>query len=469
MIWITILAAVVGTGLAALPLVVSRRKSLLNPALYVFLAVVYSLLLKTLYIAVFRTEAPTSGTDRIYGTEGSSDFLLAGAVLILIAVVAYVAGYFLTGKRKLPLKFRDSARQLQHAWISRYAATAMVLVCLASFVAFLVISDPDLGWQTLSAKRFNPADTGADTRFGYLPYYLFKIALTVASVGFATSFLLLHANSPSEERRIKYLLAVAFILSIATAHFASLRIFLLLLVLQIGLLVVYLKGRRHLMFMGAFALLAISSFVWISLIERTGVPASELHSEEEGDGTGGGAPSRGIGLRLRPLFEGRYLLDVAKTAHVAHYFPKEAPHHLGASVLGTLPSSEPDVRESDRSLGNYLARAVFHEPDNNVNAGFLGELYVNFSYVGVIVGFLALGALHRLMFNHLLDPHIPILIAVALVALIPTTSALLLNSGIVPAGSRSVVDIAVLLAIWIPGARAWHIKRAGTKLDAASP
>lgn len=146
-------------------------------------------------------------------------------------------------------------------------------------------------------------------------------------------------------------------------------------------------------------------------------------------------------------------MDIGKTAHLAQYFPQEAPHHLGASLLGTLPSSQPDVVQSDRSFGNYLARAVFHEPDNNISVGLLGESYVNFGYLGVVLSFVALGAFHRLLFNHLHAPDVPVLVAVALVALIPATSALLLNSGIVPAGWRSMIDIAVLLAIWIPGAR----------------
>jgi hypothetical protein len=144
-------------------------------------------------------------------------------------------------------------------------------------------------------------------------------------------------------------------------------------------------------------------------------------------------------------------MDVTKLAHIARHFPSQAPFLLGGGLIGLPPPLAPrDESGQGGSINQYLAQQVFDEATNNVPPGFAGELYINFAGPGLFLGFLALGAAHRLLRNHLLDASTPGLVTACLVLLIPSTTLVLFNSGMLPAASRSVIDTAVVLVIWRP-------------------
>jgi hypothetical protein len=149
-------------------------------------------------------------------------------------------------------------------------------------------------------------------------------------------------------------------------------------------------------------------------------------------------------------FEGRYFMDASKLAHIASHYPAKRSFLLGAGFIGLSTPPFAEGATGGPSISRYLARSVFQEPRNSVPPGFAGELYLNFSWPGVALGFLVLGTGHRLLLNHLLLDRMPILVAACLVVLIPNTTLVLLNSGLLPAVSRSVIDIAILLLVQAP-------------------
>jgi len=489
----TILIAAAGTAIAALPLLVSRKSSLINPALLMFAVVAWSLLLETLYIAILRPAPNASGVDLIYIRAASSDFFFDGALLVFVGVCGYVAGFFLPGRRTFRTTFPHTTRRPPAARRSYGVATLLLLLAGVCFAMYLITSGTSLTGGPLIAKRFRSTDIGLASRFLYLPYYFFKLALTSGSVTYAAGLLLFCATTRREERGGKLLFTLLFIFTLALSHFASLRLVILLLVLQVLLLTVYLRERRHALFIGIFALLTFASFGWITLIARPAPPpplaavaeipaspppvspprtGSEARTEasvperaEPPAVDSSGGPARPIVRQSRlPMeqrlrgalasaFDGRYLMDVAKVAQIAHHFPDAAPFLWGEGLLGRAPASAPDMKPADGTLNRYLSRAVFGEPNNNIGPGFLGDLYVNFGYVAVLTGFLVLGGFHRLLFNSLMAPGLPVLVAGCLIALIPSTTLVLLDVGIVSAASRSALDIAAVLLVWWPWSR----------------
>ena len=507
----TLFLALACTLVAALPLWVSGRKTLLNPAFFVFLMVLWSVSLKTLYLALFHAEPLRRGHDRVYLGAESADVLIAGALLLLAALTSYVGGFFLFGGRRPGFeRLRRIAPELPPAG-GRRAIAVLGLMALGAFLFYLAVAGETVVELGLSAKRFRPGDIGVDSRFEYWPYYFFKLALLSGSLAYVAVFFLAGAENRRQERSRRWIFGAVFLLALVLAHYASLRLFILLVLLQVALLVHYLRAHRLRVLVTTIASLTVASFVSITYFHRAqsapeeqdaapvvaaapvaagepspseksdepaaatvadpGAVAETSPSEEEigsspaaSDPTAPPEASRprpkkrrlklpslvDLGRSLgRSSFDGRYFLDVAKVAHLAHAFPAREPYPGMRALLGRSGDDAGDNgSRATASLGKYLAVEVFEEPNNNIPAGYTGELYLSFGPPAVVLGFLALGAFHRWLLNLLADRRLPLMIACCLVVLIPNTTIVLLNSNLLAATVRSILDVGVIVIFW---------------------
>ncbi len=475
-----VLIAVAAGIVSGLPLLVRTRKILVNPALFMFLIVAWSPLFKTLYIAV---TGPRVSTDPFAGVS-LARFLLGGAMLALVATVAYAGSFVVVGRRTLPGLFGPRWRHIPGPY-ERRAVAVLTALCVLCFLGYLRTSGTEFFSLPFSAKRFLPGSIGVSTRFGYPPYYFFKAALVSGSVAYAAAYLLFRAPAGPSDRSYRALFAVVFTFALVVSHFASLRLFIVLVLVQIGILLYHVRDRRHTAFIGGFAVLTAASFVVISFVHRLPGSVDTFGSLESGDsvrsedstsgGRGGpGVRGRGFGREAaeavelrsgvqrlaRGVFGGRYFMDIGKLSYVASYFPHEHPYAMGRGFVGFLNDPE-SVDGRSRALpggmSKYLAAEVLGEPNNSVPPGYAGELYINFGWVGVVLGFLLLGAFHRVMFNYLTRPDLSLVAGACLVLLIPSSTLVLLNSGLVSAGSRAVIDLGVFLLVcpfWLRRRRA---------------
>jgi hypothetical protein len=532
----TLLAiAVACTVLALLPVLAGRKRVLANPATFVFLSIVWGVLLKALYVAFVRTEPHSIVHDQIYVAAASMDELVVGGLLVLIAVAAYVAGYFAFGRRSpamadlLPsgVRARWAVRSPGgSSWPNRIMAVGLATVCLAAFAAYLYLSGVDILQPPFSAKRFGANLTTVQSRFQYAPYYFFKVAMLSGPLAYAVAHLLTQAVTRAVRRFFKVLFALVFGFALLLCHFASLRLVILVVLLQTVLLLYHARARELAPFMAAFVALTAASFAAITFghraaedvevvraemlaaraaqaaVERAAsrrapargdapraviepanpqvrgaraagddgpAPGSRpaAAAESSGDATGaGGAPAgerptasaaqsvvQRVGRLAAGPFEGRYFLDFTKLAHIANHFPERQPHLWGGGLVGVLRPSfsaaaGPDI--GALTLDRYLAIQVFEEPLNSVPAGFAGDLYIDFGFAGLFLGFLALGAFHRWILNRVAQGSGNAFAGACLVILIPNTSIVLLNSGTLPSLSRSILEISVLALVCLP-------------------
>lgn len=495
---------------ATTPLLVARRSVLLNPATYVFLIVLWSPIGKSLYVWLLRPGPSASGHDPLYVSASSPDFIGVGIWMVCAGLAAYAFGFVVVGKHIVGFTAAPKSFVLPTRALSRRRLLLLTFVVLVSFAVYLGASGTDLLSWPFSAKRFDPRAMGVASRFEYVPYYFFKLALMSVSMAYAAALFLLDSHRGPGHFANRLLFGVIFVFGLTLTHFASLRMFVPLVLVQIALLVYYERAWRWVPFLGAFAVLTAASVVGITFVHRAIPPPARLTTdtqakrtmesppelEEPGARMGSDRsvdarasdasdttsldttareprrrtrvdrPTPVIGSSLQRLtsaaFSGRYLMDVAKLAHIAEYFPSEREHLSIPGLVGLVGvDSDPGALAAivPGSLDRYLAREVFKEPNNSVPPGYLGELYISFGWVGIAGGFGLLGIFHRGLFHCLTERALPPQFAACLVLLIPVTTIVLLNSGLVSTLARAAIDLGVLLFVFPPPGLAGRLRR----------
>jgi len=386
--------AAFSTLVVAIPAFAFRRRFLLNPAFYVLIIVSGSVLLKTLYVSLVRHQPLPVGHDAIYIDAASPDFLIPGAWLALVAAVAYTGGFLMIGSRTLapwmPFRLRETA-------LPRSAPRNVLVLTglsIGAFVLYLVASDTSFFQLPFSAKRFAPENIDVSSRFEYAPYYLFKIALTGGSIACVAALALFRSRDPV----YRGLFALVFLFALTLSHFASLRLFILLVILQVVLLLIHFRAHRELRFVSLFVFLTAGSFLLITVIDRAPpreamemvqravtdpdvpagpeeagpiaaddivdrpVPATSAPTPRparaELDEADDPKPVVGLAARLASAgFEGRYFMDVSKLAHIARHFPARETLVPLAPGLPSGRTRRPGARRETRCDPDGAARA----------------------------------------------------------------------------------------------------------------
>jgi len=452
--WVPGLLAVTTAALAALPVWIGRRRVLLNPALLVLVIALWSPGLKTLYVAL---STPPVTPAELPGGATLAEFLTPGVLLALVAVMAYAASFAVVGRWTPTLRPSLLGRRHTPGRHERRSVAVLTFLAAAAFVGYLIAAGIDPFTWPLAAKRFLATDIGQETRFTYGPYYFFKAAMVSGSIAYASAYLLFRSPPGRGDRTQRFQFAIVFTFALFLSHFASLRLFILLVLVQLGVLMVYMRERRRAAFVAGFAALTVASFAAITFVHR--LPALNVVAELEVEDTTGVAGKAG-GRRVRlgegvppaarlagGAFGGRYFLDVGKLSHIAHHFPEEHPYAMGLGYLGFLDDDVAGSRALPGGMSRYLAAQVLGEPYNSVPPGYAGELFMNFGWAGVVAGFLLLGAFHRLLYNYLTASSVSLAVGACLVLMIPSTTLVLLNSGLISATARAAIDLGVFLLV----------------------
>jgi hypothetical protein len=95
------------------------------------------------------------------------------------------------------------------------------------------------------------------------------------------------------------------------------------------------------------------------------------------------------------------------------------------------------------TLPRYIALYVYGERGNEITSGFAGWLYISFGITGVIVGFIALGAVHRVMGDRMHGSPDSLGGLIAMMAF-PTMTLLILNSEGQSVLGRLTTDIIII-------------------------
>lgn len=379
-------------ALATCPLVIllapqlwQRSFDLFAPLNFVALSALFGVTLRSVYIALVNDRT----TREVLLLDRPLEILLPAVLLINGALVSLVLGYLVPWPRvplhRVPLIGGAGWSE------SRVDVVAAVLVAvgLACTALYMDRLDIEIGQLAqLSAKRRLEVP---DATYGYaaMGYHLWGMSL------FSFAFYLLVTRLALSRRS---LISLEGIVTLGAALLAAFPPFLTssrtgVLLLLVHAAIIWNHGRRPL------------TGRWIA---GAVVAALLVFTVMAGLRVMGRAPERSgadfdLALLTRAVLANRNWLDITKTAHLMEAFPEDIEHLRGTSFVTWAIAPIPRTVWPDKPIvriGDVLGPVVFEKEHvrSGVPPGFVGELYINFGYFGVIAGMFALGAVLRLLY-----------------------------------------------------------------------
>lgn len=412
---------------------------LLAPLNFVALSVLFGTTLRCLYVVTVENRT----TRDLLLLHEQPEFLFPAVVLINAAVGCMVLGYVVQWPRPPLVKttlFRPDRWSSRRVAVVAGVLVVIGLVCILLYVDRLGIEFGSLG--SLSAKRRVFVE---NARYGYasMGYHLWGMSLL------SYAFFLLWTDLAFSRQRLLSSTGLTALLVGAVAAvpplLTSSRTGLLVLLVYAALIWNYARRRlRARWLVGAVAAALVVVTVMGGLREM------------------GGNRQAGEGLRLsaaavpEAVLGNRNWLGVTKTAHVMRSVPAEVDYQKGKSLVTWMVAAIPRTVWPDKPVirvGIMLGEEVFEKGrrTSGVPPGFIGELYLNFGYPGVLLGMLMLGAVLRLLYQGFW-PHLgrsPSALLIYVVIVFPLAFTLVTTdvSGTAIEIGRSLITLAILLPL----------------------
>lgn len=307
--------------------------------------------------------------------------LLKGAFAMMLGIVSYVFGYLATNNG---FRFRLPRLISAESWRPGRVRTALLILMTVSGLATLLMLQrfgiTSLG--SLSAKRFNDIEGGSQSRFSTLNYWLFRLSLLGR---FALYLWIPFADRLNRGPRwggYMVLLAIAAIPPVIVSNRAGLALIMADVLLIRYFILGRIRVRSLVLSLGA------------AFVAGLGLLASRSGKTSVSD------LAEGTVL-------GRDFLDVTKTSHIVSFI--EPGTVAGESYYGWPFVLVPDSVWADKPLFARLGRFVWQEGYdglgiNGVPAGMVGEAWMSFGWVGILLVPAIVGMLLR-KFYLTLRPH----------------------------------------------------------------
>ena len=314
-------------------------------------------------------------------------YFLQPTFMLVAGFILFTIGYqFSYGKFSFKrFKLYNQARAWDQQKLMQLAAIYF-LIALAGIILFVRAIGISSIFADLSGKRFLVLDEGDNNltaSFGY--YRLMASFIQPLLYIFLLNFLFERKKLLSTHGVVLILIALA---NLFFPIFTSSRSDLLTIFLN-AFIIISLAGRLNARLLIPISFSAIILFMLVTLLR----PAKSNSVD-----------TTKISL-LDPFIYNRNLLDVSKTAHIINSVPEKMPFEHGETFLALLYAPVPRTVWPDKpalSVGKDIAHQVYGYSQKNlagIPPGMPAELYLNFGYPGILLGFFLVGILLKKLFN----------------------------------------------------------------------
>jgi oligosaccharide repeat unit polymerase len=369
-----------------LPQFFKKQHDLLEPLNFVALTTFIGTTMRTMYIVIV-----DNYNTRSFLLLGKPTIVLAPAlIVILLGLIALLMGYSINR-----VSFNLSKVRILHIknWHKRRFLLLVIVLSIISALA-MAIYIQRLGIQgsildNISGKRRLEVE-GADYKYAALGYYLWGASLL--SYVFYIVFAMFISKRPVKWfSSFGFSILLLFFLASIFPIFTSSRTDILLLLVYSSITWHYLYSpisfRAFINVITAILLL----FVGLGFLRSARGQVDQVTGFFSTDNV------------LEVALGNRNWLGVDKTAQIIDSIPHSLSYQNGqtlvtwlfAPIPRTMWPAKPPVR-----IGPFLGETIFGRDLNKtgVPPGFIGELYMNFGIIGVLIGMFLLGLLLKTLY-----------------------------------------------------------------------
>lgn len=344
------------------------RYGILNPITYILVLFLYGTTFKVLYLNQF-DELHILESKLLVGS--AADILMDGLLVLVVSILILVA-VFSAAHREKNNEFDRSFVFQKKALSFHFVVAALLIVSIFGFAMFLYTSEASFSLDNLIAKRFSDDGGRGSERVFQSGYIYYRIAL-LAKIAFVLVFI----NFLHEAERSKLLwfyLIVSFILSFVTPIYFSNRFGALLVVVDMIIIYVVIRGRLNAKLVLSSVVLLVVLLAVISVMRYNGSESNKV---------------------LEHLVTGRYMFDLYKISSIIN-------HYVDPAVFNLLGSSSQEgaMASGLMNIGDVIASDVYSEPHNSIPPGVIPEVFVKYGWLGIVVVMASVGLLVSLVDNY---------------------------------------------------------------------
>lgn len=318
--------------------------------------------------------------------------LMKGIFAIYLGLISFIIGYIYSSKpfpdwSKTGI-FKDQIN------MKKFVPLAVIITIVSMITAYLYFQKVGVNFSDISAvsqKRRYKLDNGSYTSLGY-----YLLLMDLAGPVYYILLIYLIRNRKSFFSFLGIFTLFLCLLNLIYPFVRSSRSDALYVIIYSGLIFYYLRGGIKISRIAYFALIGSIILVIMTTLRRDHAKVRSTKLE---------AQTNPLVIMVGSL----NFLGVDKTSQIIDKMPSRMNYKFGttlflwtlAPIPHTLWLNKPDIR-----IGLEVGEKIYQKRDQNdpgggVPPGFIAELYMNFSYMGIIAGMFLFGNMLKLFYEAL--------------------------------------------------------------------
>ncbi len=275
--------------------------------------------------------------------------------------------------------------------LKRFLPLAIILTLVSMIVATLFFDKMGVDLSdssSISKKRHFEVEEGSYSSLGY-----YRMFMDIIEPIFYVMFIYFLQNKVKLFSALGLFLFLLFFLNMAYPFIVSSRTNAMYVLINIGLIYHYLKGGIKIR--QIIPIVALASVVLVIMTTLRESHAKERSSTE--------VSTNPLVIMVTSL----NFLGVDKTSHIIDRMPEKMQFQFGETlilwILAPIPR-EYWPQKPEMTEGRVIGEFIYEKRDSNsegggVPPGFIAELYLNFWYVGIVLGMFIFGLALRVFYD----------------------------------------------------------------------
>jgi oligosaccharide repeat unit polymerase len=381
--------ALISCLVTLIPIVVKKEKvDLFSPWNYMFYYVVLNVVCRYIFVD-FQLGREAIDLNYVFYLDKPAGFLTASMGIMLLGFSFLTLGYMLPANKAVKLDSPTLQARSFNAKRFNRAVVAMLVISASAFAAFVALTftgADEFAFALLSRHRGISNNLDEYRAHGYL-----RLLIGLSNIVIYLVYVRLRLENKKHRRFDRAAFWVAILISVAMAFYSQGRAALVFVFLNIVFLKYYIDKEKFPWKMFA---------VIVPLVVALFVVTSSLRGGTGVNLRAGITPMTVVG----PIVLNNGGIDASKTGHIVDYIDQTQDYQFGATLVQFVWAAVPRElwHNKPASLDTFVGEKIYGARTYGtaaVPAGFFGEMYMNFWYVGIVVGALLLGALMKTINN----------------------------------------------------------------------